>query len=363
MKRLLTAAAFVAAAFAGWAGQVSAQVCGVNVDCDWQLPDVSYWSFDETSGGTVFDQVNTNNGIWQGDFGSNEWSTGLINGGARVNDEDGGNGQEHFDVASMPQLNGASALSISLWFNMNVDNNNNSNYNGLFMTRDLLSSFGGGSENWGIALENNNTPRHIDWRIDGAAGPEENVIEGNVVDQWHHVVFTWDGADQGDGFGERVLYVDGAELFREDAPIGTITTSGSWDIGNDSCCNSREFTGTLDETAVWSTVLSSTSAINLYNAGLQGITVSKIEPPLPGDVDDDGDIDLTDVAVINNAFFQEVGSRAEGDLNSDGVVDWADFAQWKENYTGGGGSATVPEPSAALLLVFGLAASAARRIR
>ncbi|QDT68946.1 hypothetical protein MalM25_18720 [Planctomycetes bacterium MalM25] len=365
MKTLVTRSAFAAAALLAATVPASAQLCGVSLDCDWPVPDVGYWAFDETSGETASDSINSNDAIWQGGAGNNAWVGGLINGAAQMNDENGGNGQEHFDIATMSQLSGATGLSISLWFNQNVETNNNSTYNGLFMSRTLTSSFGGGSENWGIALENNNSPRHIDWRIDGVPGAEDDLILGNNQDRWDHVVFTWDGTDQGDGMGERALFLNGAELQREDAPLGSITSSGDFDIGNDSCCGSREFTGTLDEAGVWSSALSATDVSQIYNAGMSAITLDKVEPALLGDTDEDGDVDLDDVTPINSNFFQSVATRAEGDLNSDGVVDWIDFAQWKENFPTNVSSttSTVPEPTGALLLALGLTAVATRSRR
>ncbi|MEQ8836274.1 MAG: LamG-like jellyroll fold domain-containing protein, partial [Lacipirellulaceae bacterium] len=213
------------------------------------VPDIAHFRFDSVGATTPNDVVGGGDATWFGPAGDNVLATGLINGGSQTNDENGGNGNEHYRV-ELPLMDGADGLTISLWFNQNVDSNNNSTYNGLFMVRDLLSSFGGGSENWGIALENNNSPRHIDWRLDGAPGPEDDNIMGNNQDRWDHVVYTWDGTDQGDGMGERALFLNGTELQRIDAPIGTITDSGTWRIGDDACCGSREFTGTMDDLAV-----------------------------------------------------------------------------------------------------------------
>ena len=79
----------------------------------------------------------------------------------------------------------------------------------------------------------------------------------------------------------------------------------------------------------------------------------------PGDVDDDGDVDLIDFALIRDHFQTSVASRALGDLDGDGLVDFPDFRQWKANYpfpsSGNGSSliAAVPEPASWLLVVAG----------
>jgi hypothetical protein len=88
------------------------------------------------------------------------------------------------------------------------------------------------------------------------------------------------------------------------------------------------------------------------------------ELPLPGDTDNDGDVDLDDYFNIVNNMNQTVGSalmgdvaRADGKQGSDGRVTIADYRLWRDNYptnftppgAGGGGLAGVPEPASWLL--------------
>ena len=63
---------------------------------------------------------------------------------------------------------------------------------------------------------------------------------------------------------------------------------------------------------------------------------------------------------IRANFRKNVGAHTDGDLVPNGIVDFADFDQWKTAFLGGGGSlanidfsflAGVPEPSSALLLL------------
>jgi hypothetical protein len=75
-----------------------------------------------------------------------------------------------------------------------------------------------------------------------------------------------------------------------------------------------------------------------------------------GDVDCNGTINLTDFNAIRDHFRLTVGSRADGDLNGDGKVDFTDFREWKSNYAGPfAGFNAVPEPTSVVLL--GIAAS------
>lgn len=48
--------------------------------------------------------------------------------------------------------------------------------------------------------------------------------------------------------------------------------------------------------------------------------------PCPGDVDDDGDVDLSDLAVLLSNFGRTDASRAEGDFDGDADVDLSDLA-------------------------------------
>jgi len=86
---------------------------------------------------------------------------------------------------------------------------------------------------------------------------------------------------------------------------------------------------------------------------------------VPGDTDGDGVVELEDdFGPIRDNFRQMVGSRAEGDLVIDGVVDFLDFREWKTAFLGGGGSlagvdlgfvSSVPEPGTGALTVLAMA--------
>jgi hypothetical protein len=85
-------------------------------------------------------------------------------------------------------------------------------------------------------------------------------------------------------------------------------------------------------------------------------------PPVPGDTDGDGVVELSDFDPIRDNFRNIVSSRAEGDLVPNSRVDFDDFRQWKTAFLAGGGSlagvdlsfGSVPEPSAAALALMAL---------
>lgn len=81
-------------------------------------------------------------------------------------------------------------------------------------------------------------------------------------------------------------------------------------------------------------------------------SISSVGPPLRGDFDRDGDVDDNDRTELVRTF----GRRTEQgflstDDNQDGVVDGSDFLAWQRSYVAEGGTAAVPEPAVALLVL------------
>ena len=83
-------------------------------------------------------------------------------------------------------------------------------------------------------------------------------------------------------------------------------------------------------------------------------------PLVLGDTDGDGVPELEDFNPIRDNFQKMVALRTQGDLNRDGIVEFADFREWKTAFLSGGGSLegldlqflAVPEPSSLLLLLW-----------
>jgi hypothetical protein len=75
---------------------------------------------------------------------------------------------------------------------------------------------------------------------------------------------------------------------------------------------------------------------------------------VPGDVNGDGQVLLNDYEIIRDNFRQSVTSRISGDLNSDGLVTFLDFLEWRNNATPAALAAfnalsAVPEPATGLI--------------
>lgn len=66
-----------------------------------------------------------------------------------------------------------------------------------------------------------------------------------------------------------------------------------------------------------------------------GLDLGPVVIDVPGDLDDDGDVDTSDYRLFLGVYRQSAGSddvAAEADYNGNGVVDFADFGIWRSHY-------------------------------
>jgi hypothetical protein len=107
---------------------------------------------------------------------------------------------------------------------------------------------------------------------------------------------------------------------------------------------------------------SESGAFNARDVGLS-LVASTETACAPGDVNCVGGVTIEDLQIIA-ANFRKPGGRELGDLTGNGIIDFDDFGQWKDNYTGPGLAASefsflsVPEPTATLLVLNGVLAFA-----
>lgn len=86
-------------------------------------------------------------------------------------------------------------------------------------------------------------------------------------------------------------------------------------------------------------------------------------PPLFGDMEPDGDVDIIDFGIFADAFGSSVGDQfyfAVADKEPDGDIDIVDFGCFADNY-GIGTAASVPEPAALLLAAIAALAASVRQ--
>jgi peptidyl-prolyl cis-trans isomerase A (cyclophilin A) len=85
-----------------------------------------------------------------------------------------------------------------------------------------------------------------------------------------------------------------------------------------------------------------------------------IERLLPaGDYNFDGVVNNADYLVWKNSFGST--TLAEADGNGDGVVNVADYTVWRDSMAGASQSVTIPEPTAAAIVVLGMLGAGFRR--
>lgn len=250
----------------------AALVAAVCFACSANAALVHHYKLDGQTMGTAIDSAGSQNGVFTNSTGDARVA-GLIGGAVQTNDESGDGG--HFNM-TLSGLDGATAGTWSMWFNLDTGEvNNNSTYNALFMTRDTTFDDGGGplaGRNMGLALRNNTVPHRLDTRINGRGSSNATDIPANT---WTHVALVWDGVA-----GTQKSYVNGVlEADQMEAQtIGQIVTGGEWNLADDPCCGNREIAATMDDVAVWDEALTPSAIRLIYTGGLTGIDASQAIP-------------------------------------------------------------------------------------
>jgi hypothetical protein len=127
-------------------------------------------------------------------------------------------------------------------------------------------------------------------------------------------------------------------------------------IGANAIGTGEFWAGAIDGARIYNTALTATDILNIYTAETPA-------PPVPGDTDGDGTVEPEDLTPIRDNWRLTGRTRTQGNLSGDsaGLVDFADFREWKTAILAGGGSlndmdlsfAAVPEPAAVLLVLVG----------
>ncbi len=135
----------------------------------------------------------------------------------------------------------------------------------------------------------------------------------------------------------------------EDTPNEIIARGG---FGFGLAYNDDDDRGGRDVQLMWAT-----SNGNLWRDASVFPTASLVGPVdpigMPGDINDDGVVDLADYDILRANFNTRVQSREQGDLDFNRLVDLHDFLLFQAAFNEANGAAAVPEPGNLFLLSMG----------
>jgi RHS repeat-associated protein len=242
----------------------------------------AYWRLGETSGTTYASSVGTFNGTWTG-------SPTLGASGALLNDTNTAvslNGTSQYGtVADANQLDFTNNFSVELWLKRS--------------TNAALQAVVGKpltvttkSENYALWVD---TANKLRFEIgDGRAS--KTALGATALDtNWHHIVGTF-------ASGTLALYVDGALSATVSGGLPNMAAANTSQLQTGRAGTSNYFGGSLDEVAVYPTVLSPTQVASHYNAGLKQYWDAAVS------AGDDYAVTKVDFLVDGNRFVSDASS-------------------------------------------------------
>ena len=253
-------------------------------DDDMNIADlVSYWNFDESNGGTVFDLVGGNHGglgigtsrvaglVGTGALSFNDTSNAFVNAGSGVGNNFSTTTGIAVEALIRPTWSGVGYDEIfrkedggdRILLAFQSDGNNGSAQPAVSPGATLTFGLnvGGYAEldmplnvNLNVAYPNNSTASSGAIYLTnpgGVLGANDVVLTDGAT---HHVVATYDSVS-----GEKAIWIDGVKRFFVMRPAGTLIVSGGGaaaTIGNESPNGGEPFTNIIDEVAFYRRALS-----------------------------------------------------------------------------------------------------------
>ncbi|MCA9187796.1 MAG: LamG-like jellyroll fold domain-containing protein [Pirellulaceae bacterium] len=292
---------------------------------------VSYWEFD----GTLADTNLLNNGTMMGTNATPTYDTGKFGQGIDLDGVD-----QFVEIANESAFDFVGQdFSISAWFRVDA------------FDKDWQALIAKGEGNrWRVHRRGGDVPEALTWNGGNADVPAYDAAAMPINDgQLHHFLGVSDFTN-----GEVRQYLDGVLVATGPAPTVENNDMPVM-IGENPDARGRTWNGLIDDVAVWGRALDNAEIANIWNNG-NGASIRSLldNPPVQGDVNGDGVVNIADFEPIRQNFLQSVTTRAEGDLNLDGTVNFDDFRLWKSNAGAVAATASVPEPGTMVLIAVGL---------
>jgi len=271
--------------------------------------DDPFWRVSDSSG---FNQDGSLNGAtWVNDVDAQRWALEFDG----VNDE--------VNVGNSEALNVTDAFSVALWMKPDLSGGGLSGVAGKDMGRFSLAYL--------------NSTSRLFWFIGAGAN---SVSQDVTADEWNHVVATFDGSTMN-------LYVNDGTPDSKTSSFASIDTGGDLDIGFIETLG--HFEGRLADVKFYDRALSASEVSTQYGAGVVGwkdrderavaqttivvnldehtTAVAEYGVSIPGDFDNDMDVDGDDKALWEASYGVDDGADADQDGDSDGH----DFMIWQRN--------------------------------
>ncbi|WP_411847129.1 LamG-like jellyroll fold domain-containing protein [Roseibacillus persicicus] len=177
--------------------------------------------------------------------GLSAWRTGILGEALYLNGID-----NYATLTESGVGNGASELTLSLWFKPDIKGDNEA----------LISSLG--TDYFSLILSGYGSGNPVEFRAKSSSlvGPDAS----GPVGVWTHAVGVWKSGEI------QKLYLNGVEVASHPTPPSGTVDVGQWLLGTDRLLSDRYYGGALDDVAIWTRALSASDVAELHEGGLAG---------------------------------------------------------------------------------------------
>lgn len=222
---------------------------------------VSYWNFDEGSGTTAYDSVGNNDGTIYGAT----WASGITGGALSF---DGIVGNDYVIVPNDSSLNFTGGFTIQGWINSTSTDG----------PHVIASKWNSEESDWSYIFKDHNTSDKLRISLSESYGQDLGDLEGTnsiPLGTWTYVATTYDTAD-----GSLRLYLNGVEDASVNIGAGRPVNSGLTDFVIGAVFYSgayrENFSGSIDELAIYNRALTASEITANYNATVVPEPISSI---------------------------------------------------------------------------------------